>query len=79
MRLPFTRDQFFDLFAAYNEALWPAAVALWIASATVSARLLSRRPLPDRWISGLLAAHWLWSSVAYTRRGAELPSFGATL
>ena len=65
MQLPFTREQFFDLFAAYNEALWPAAVALWIASATVSARLLSRRPLPDRWISALLAAHWLWSSVAY--------------
>jgi hypothetical protein len=22
MQLPFTRGQFFDLFAAYNEALW---------------------------------------------------------
>jgi hypothetical protein len=33
MQLPFTKEQFFDLFAAYNEALWPALIALWIASA----------------------------------------------
>lgn len=32
MQLPFTSEQFFDLFVAYNEALWPAVVALWIAS-----------------------------------------------
>ena len=66
MLLPFTREQFFDLFAGYNEALWPAAVALWIASAALSALLLSssRRP-PDRWISALLSVHWLWSAVAY--------------
>ena len=31
MQLPFTEEQFFDLFAAYNEALWPALIALWIA------------------------------------------------
>jgi len=28
MQLPFTKDQFFDLFVSYNEALWPAVVAL---------------------------------------------------
>jgi hypothetical protein len=27
MRLPFTREEFFDLLAAYNSALWPAVVA----------------------------------------------------
>jgi hypothetical protein len=65
MQLPFTREQFFDLFAAYNTALWPAVVALWIASAVVSVlRLSSRRP-SDRWISALLAAHWIWAAVAY--------------
>jgi hypothetical protein len=30
MRLPFAREQFFDLFAAYYEALWPGAVGLSI-------------------------------------------------
>jgi len=65
MQLPFTREQFFDLFAAYNEALWPAAAALWIAStAIVALRLSARRP-HDRWISALLVWHWLWSALAY--------------
>jgi hypothetical protein len=65
MQLPFTKEQFFDLFAAYNGALWPAVVALWMASAAVSALLLSSRRPPDRWISALLAAHWAWSALAY--------------
>jgi hypothetical protein len=44
MQLPFTKEQFFDLFAAYNEALWPAAVALWAASAVIVALRLSAAP-----------------------------------
>jgi hypothetical protein len=65
MQLPFTRDQFFDLFVAYNGALWPALVALWTASVVASVLLLSSRRPPDRWISALLAAHWAWSAFAY--------------
>ena len=65
MQLPFTKEQFFDLFADYNEALWPALVALWIASVVVSLLLLSLRRPPNRWISALLAAHWAWSGLAY--------------
>lgn len=65
MPLPFTREQFFDLFAAYNAAVWPALVALWIASVAVSARLLSSPRDRDRWVSVVLAAHWAWSALAY--------------
>jgi hypothetical protein len=65
MQLPFTREQFFDLFVAYNEALWPAALALWTASAVIVAlRLSARRPY-DRWITALVVAHWAWSALAY--------------
>ena len=65
MQLPFTREQFFDLFAAYNETLWPAALALWTASAVMMALLRSTHRPHDRWISALLVAHWAWSAVAY--------------
>jgi hypothetical protein len=65
MQLPFTEEQFFDLFVAYNGALWPALVALWIVSVVASVRLFSLRRPPDRWISALLAAHWMWSALAY--------------
>jgi hypothetical protein len=65
MQLPFTREQLFDLFVAYNEALWPAAVALWVASAVIVALRLSARRPNDLWISALLVVHWAWSALAY--------------
>jgi len=65
MQPPFTREQFFDLFAAYDEALWPAAVALWIASAVIVALRLSAQRPHDRWIGTLLVVHWAWSALAY--------------
>ena len=65
MQLPFTTEQFFDLFAAYNDALWPAVVALWIASTVVVALRLSARHQHDRWVSALLVGHWAWSALAY--------------
>lgn len=65
MRLPFTKEQFFDLFVAYNEALWPAVVALWIASTVIIAVRLSARHQHDRWVGALLVGHWAWSALAY--------------
>jgi hypothetical protein len=65
MQLPFTTEQFFDLLAAYNVALWPALAVLWMASLISSLLLFSSRGPSDRWISGLLAAHWIWSALAY--------------
>ena len=65
MQLPFTKNQFFDVFAAFNGALWPALIALWVASVVVSLLLFSYRRPTDRWVSALLAAHWAWSGLAY--------------
>jgi hypothetical protein len=65
MQLPFTRQEFFGQLAAYNSALWPVVVALWVASAVAAVWLASSRRPRDRWISGLLAVQWAWSAVAY--------------
>jgi hypothetical protein len=65
MQLPFTKEQFFDQFAAYNVELWPALIALWVASVLACVLLLSSRWPLHRWISALLAAHWAWSAMAY--------------
>jgi hypothetical protein len=65
MQLPFSRGEFFDLFAAYNGELWLAVVVLWAASVLAVVWLgFSRRPR-DRWISALLVVHWAWSALAY--------------
>jgi len=65
MPLPFSRFEFFQLFAAYNAAFWPAVAALWLASVLAVLGLLSSRRPPDRWISALLTIHWAWSAIAY--------------
>jgi len=66
MSLPFTADEFFDLFAHYNRLLWPAAVVLWLAAAVVLVIAFGgpprRRPRP---VSLVLAVLWLWSGAVY--------------
>ncbi len=65
MTLPFTVEQFFEVFAAYNALLWPAAFALWVATAVVCLAWLRdgahRQPL----VPALLVLHWIWVGVAY--------------
>ncbi|HET9218294.1 MAG TPA: DUF6064 family protein [Terriglobia bacterium] len=63
--LPFTRDQFFDVFAAYNEHFGPAVVVLWLATACGFAALLLGWTVSGRVISLGLAAHWAWAGIAY--------------
>jgi len=63
-RLPFTHDQFLDVFAAYNQQLWPAALALWLLTVAALVLLAARR-LEPRLAGALLAVHWAWAGVAY--------------
>lgn len=65
MRLPFTRPEFLGVFAAYNRAVWPAALLLWIAAAAIAIALLSRRPPAGRTVAAFLALMWLWTGVVY--------------
>ena len=64
MSLPFSRDAFFAVFAAYNETLWPFAVVLWLLTASAFWLLVRDRARPG-FISGLLAIHWAWAGLAY--------------
>jgi hypothetical protein len=63
--LPFTHDQFLDVFAAYNTTLWAAAAALWLLTAWVLCRFLRQREQASRLLSLALAVHWAWSALAY--------------
>jgi hypothetical protein len=58
MRLPFSEEQFLDVFAAFNRAFWPLGAVLWIAAAIVFVSWLRQRA-PARVVMGLLAALWL--------------------
>jgi hypothetical protein len=63
--VPFTSDQFFDVFRAYNEAVWPAQWVLTAAGVAALGCALSRRSLGARVALAILAALWLWMALAY--------------
>ena len=65
MTLPFTPDEFFDVFAAYNERLWPFALGLWVLTACAVVVFAAARPVRPWFIPALLALHWAWSGIAY--------------
>jgi hypothetical protein len=65
MKLPFTPEQFFDVFRQYNEAVWPAQIALNLFALVAVGLVIWRRPFSDRAISGILALLWAWTGVAY--------------
>jgi hypothetical protein len=62
--LPFTDTEFFQLFAVYNRLVWPAVVALWIATIVVVFRMVGRRG-DVRFARTLLVIHWAWSGAVY--------------
>jgi len=65
MQLPFSHDQFLDVFGAYNRAFWWAALLLWLATAAVVVGWLRDAARAGRAVAWLLVVHWVWSGVAY--------------
>jgi hypothetical protein len=66
MNLPFTVEQFLGVFAAYNQAIWPTQVVAYALGLVVVMLAFARAtPYAGRIISGILAAFWLWTGVAY--------------
>jgi hypothetical protein len=65
MNLPFSEREFLDVFGAYNSALWPAVLVLWVLTAAVMTQCLVTRRLDGRIVWSLLAVHWAWSGIVY--------------
>lgn len=65
VKLPFDSDQFFAVFARYNEAVWPAQAILVGLALVVVYFVWRPGPVGDRIISGILALLWAWMAVAY--------------
>lgn len=65
MKLPFTAEQFFDVFRQYNEAVWPAQFALNLLALAAVGLWIWRRPNSGRLISAILGLLWAWTGIAY--------------
>jgi hypothetical protein len=63
--MPFTAEQFFEVFTSYNQFVFPMQfVLVWAAFAAVLLAV-SRKPVADEIISGILAFLWLWAGIVY--------------
>jgi hypothetical protein len=65
MKLPFTADQFFDVFRQYNEAVWPAQIVLTLLAVAAIGLCVRRQPSSGRLISAILGLLWMWTGIAY--------------
>lgn len=65
MSLPFTADQFFEVFRQYNTSIWP--VQLLLVALAVGAAVLALRPKrrSGQIVAVYLAAQWCWTGVVY--------------
>ena len=65
LNLPFTPEQFLEVFAAYNRSLWPLVIGLWLYALAGAFVLTRSRSDRSRLIAVLLAVQWAWAALAY--------------
>jgi len=63
--MPFTTEQFFDLFTRYNTAIWPAQIAALLAGLVILVLILRRPSWNGRVIALILAAAFLGPAWGY--------------
>jgi hypothetical protein len=63
--IPFTIEQFFQVFEKYNQAIYPIQFALILVAIVVIFLAASRKQSRSKIISGLLGLLWLWTGIVY--------------
>ncbi len=63
--MPFTRDQFFAVFAAYNSAIWPVAILVYPLAIAIVALALRGGSRNARIVAASLALLWGFVGVVY--------------
>lgn len=63
--IPFTAEQFFEVFAAYNAAIWPAQWVLTALAFTAVALTVVQVRRTDALVAGTLVLFWTWMGLAY--------------
>lgn len=63
--LLFSPRTYFRLFEIYNSAIWPAQIAALGLGVLILLFLRHPSSSRGRWVSGILAACWLWVAIAF--------------
>src|SRR5690606_7626048 len=64
-RPPFSSEEFFAVFSAYNHAVWPAQLVLVVAALVAVGAAVWKGRAMSRWIWAFLGLLWIWTGVAY--------------
>ncbi|HKJ68314.1 MAG TPA: DUF6064 family protein [bacterium] len=65
MNLPFTTDQFLEVFRLYNLTIWPAQIIAYLLGIGALVLVFWRRKFSDRIITEILGFFWLWIGIVY--------------
>ena len=65
MKMPFTVEQFFEVFEKYNTAVWPLQVLFFLLGVIAVVLVIKKIKYSDRIISAILAFLWFWIGIAY--------------
>jgi len=65
MQMPFTVEQFFDVFGAYNTAIWPVQVIAYVLGILACVLAYRESKISSRFIAGILAFYWIWVGAVY--------------
>jgi hypothetical protein len=63
--VPFTSEQFFDVFGGYNNAIWPAQVVAYALGVLAIGLVFWPSSAGNRIVAGVLALMWAWTGIAY--------------
>jgi hypothetical protein len=63
--LPFTTEQFYAVFTAYNGAVWPASIAAYVLGAAAVVLAIRGGSVSSRIVAAILALMWAWTGIAY--------------
>src|SRR5688572_27853390 len=65
MKIPFSTEEFLNVFGHYNADVWPIQVVFYFLALTSVALLFINNPRKDQTISGILSFFWLWMGIVY--------------
>jgi len=63
--LPFTHDQFLNLFGDYNASIWPVQAIAYALAIAICMLLWRKSANRGAWVGGGLSLFWLWTGVVY--------------
>jgi len=65
MKMPFTTEQFMQVFKNYNTAVFPVQIILYAAGITAIYFAVKKHKWSDKFIAATLSLLWLWMGIVY--------------